>query len=77
MTLFLANSRRLEDRIEALQKIATDRWIGLEMAPVTAQQVVNLLNYAMEVKEQANDFSGIKMILFFAYNSNFIQNGSL
>ena len=44
--------RRLEKRVEALQLVATDRWLGLEMAPVTAQQLVTLLNYVMEVKQQ-------------------------
>nr|XP_045596380.1 dynein axonemal heavy chain 6-like [Procambarus clarkii] len=45
-------SQGFDQRVRALLADANDKWLGLELAPVTAQQVVTLLNYVSEVKDQ-------------------------
>ncbi|XP_053633338.1 dynein axonemal heavy chain 6-like [Cherax quadricarinatus] len=45
-------SQGFDQRVRALLADANDKWLGLELAPVTAQQVVTLLNYVTEVKNQ-------------------------
>ncbi|KAK7077711.1 hypothetical protein SK128_023313 [Halocaridina rubra] len=48
-------SQGFDQRVRALQADATDKWLGLEQAPVTAEQVVNLLNYVLEVRNQVRN----------------------
>ncbi|KAK8381897.1 hypothetical protein O3P69_015122 [Scylla paramamosain] len=50
-------SQGFDQRVRALLTDANDKWLGLELAPVTAQQVVTLLNYVSEVKEQMEDLN--------------------
>lgn len=46
--------RGFDLRVRSLLTDANDKWLGLELAPVTAQQVVTLLNYVTQVKEQVS-----------------------
>lgn len=49
--------RGFDLRVRSLLTDANDKWLGLELAPVTAQQVVTLLNYVTQVKEQVSGSS--------------------
>ncbi|XP_047493549.1 dynein heavy chain, cytoplasmic-like [Penaeus chinensis] len=60
-------SQGFDQRVKKLQAEATDKWLGLEMAPVTAQQVVTLLNYVTEVKKEMERVNGEESVILQAY----------
>ncbi|XP_063591421.1 dynein axonemal heavy chain 6-like [Penaeus indicus] len=60
-------SQGFDQRVKKLQAEATDKWLGLEMAPVTAQQVVTLLNYVTEVKKEMERVNGEESVIQQAY----------
>ncbi|XP_068222067.1 dynein axonemal heavy chain 6-like [Palaemon carinicauda] len=60
-------SQGFDQRVKALQADATDKWLGLEQAPVTAEQVVNLLNYVLEVRGQMDSVGEEEKIIQEAY----------
>ncbi|XP_066941288.1 dynein axonemal heavy chain 6-like [Macrobrachium rosenbergii] len=60
-------SQGFDQRVKALQADATDKWLGLEQAPVTAEQVVNLLNYVLEVRGQMDGVGEEEKIIQEAY----------
>ncbi|XP_042865644.1 dynein axonemal heavy chain 6-like [Penaeus japonicus] len=60
-------SQGFDQRVKKLQAEATDKWLGLEMAPVTAQQVVTLLNYVTEVKSEMERVNGEESVILQAY----------